>query len=316
MQRIIPYYRPSYGRNRLWYWLGGGVLLAIAVLSATHIQWHQLSSEVSVQYAQWECTRFGRPSNWVALDEDAQRGAQLAKVPGYIWKTVYNQDTASRVGWWSFQYQPFMQLTGIAPSGSFVASHDLYQDSPGSSSFPLNNIVFLHGRQSAAGHVRLVAVNYFAGSGSFESLIFQLAPWGGHPTRVYPSSVEHRGDAHILDKSLADFTASPQSDLTRIYEGQPDEADQSHFTIEYKIGEKAGLIDGWLGDDEVVVLKPRYGPCTYPSEFYFRPGETVVAHTMRLLATKSEWDPDGKWTPSGARRVRKNLVGPPSVPGD
>jgi len=43
------------------------------------------------------------------------------------------------VGWWSFQYQPFMQLTGIAPSGSFVASHDLYQDSPGSSSFPLRS---------------------------------------------------------------------------------------------------------------------------------------------------------------------------------
>ena len=39
--------------------------------------------------------------------------------------------------------------------------------------------------------------------------------------------------------------------------GQPDPADASHFTIGYEINRKPYLVDGWLRDDDTIVLTER-----------------------------------------------------------
>ena len=57
---------------------------------------------------------------------------------------------------------------------------------------------------------------------------------------------------------IAGFTFKVDSDKTlRIYAGQPDATDASHFTIAYQAGEKKGIIDGWLKEDDTVELKLR-----------------------------------------------------------
>jgi hypothetical protein len=43
----------------------------------------------------------------------------------------------------------------------------------------------------------------------------------------------------------------------RLFAGQPDANDASHFTIEYMLGDQRGVIDGWLKDDGSVLLEPR-----------------------------------------------------------
>lgn len=43
----------------------------------------------------------------------------------------------------------------------------------------------------------------------------------------------------------------------RFFAGQPDAADESHFTIGYEIGGRLGVIDGWLMNDGSVNLKVR-----------------------------------------------------------
>jgi hypothetical protein len=46
----------------------------------------------------------------------------------------------------------------------------------------------------------------------------------------------------------------------RLFAGQPDPADDSHFTIKYEIDHVPGTIDGWLQPDDTVKLQIRDGP--------------------------------------------------------
>jgi hypothetical protein len=50
------------------------------------------------------------------------------------------------------------------------------------------------------------------------------------------------------------------SDLDKLFAGQPDAADQSHFTIAYESRGRKGTIDGWLANDDSIKLEVRDGP--------------------------------------------------------
>jgi hypothetical protein len=41
---------------------------------------------------------------------------------------------------------------------------------------------------------------------------------------------------------------SPNPPLLHLFAGQPDPADESHFTIDYEVDGDRGTIDGWLRD--------------------------------------------------------------------
>jgi hypothetical protein len=46
----------------------------------------------------------------------------------------------------------------------------------------------------------------------------------------------------------------------RIYAGQPDVRDPSHFTVPYSVDDKGGTIEGWLRDDGTLDVRVRDGP--------------------------------------------------------
>jgi hypothetical protein len=55
----------------------------------------------------------------------------------------------------------------------------------------------------------------------------------------------------------------------RIFAGQADPADESHFTLTYEVDGHRGLIDGWLDPYDKVRMQVRDGPAV---------GAPVVAH--------------------------------------
>ena len=58
----------------------------------------------------------------------------------------------------------------------------------------------------------------------------------------------------------------PSPDPTLIlHRPQTDAADHSHFIIAFEAGKEHGTIDGWLKDDETVVLEPRVEAATIPA---------------------------------------------------
>jgi hypothetical protein len=50
---------------------------------------------------------------------------------------------------------------------------------------------------------------------------------------------------------------APTEGPVRLLAGQAHPNDPSHFTIDYSVGQHAGVIDGWLKDDGRVLLEPR-----------------------------------------------------------
>jgi hypothetical protein len=117
----------------------------------------------------------------------------------------------------------------------------------GGSAVPSEGTVFLHERTSANGKRRLVAIN-----------VYDFGCFGqrGMVTRVFvPASLFARGRevASSAGGRLVDF-----DDV--LYSGTPDPYDASHFVINYVAGEKTRVIDGWLTNDDRVLLEERQPP--------------------------------------------------------
>ena len=128
----------------------------------------------------------------------------------------------------------------------------------------LGATAFLHERRTPLGARRLVAVEVvpdFSTSGR---------PWAFHefldfsvsvvrPGTLASSPTELPNSTSIVDLgAFSDFSKSG-IDL-KIYAGQIDPEDASHFTINYWFQGNTGTIDGWLLDDDIVKLERRRSP--------------------------------------------------------
>lgn len=84
----------------------------------------------------------------------------------------------------------------------------------------------------------------------------------------------------------------------RLYAGQVDPRDKSHFTIDYVFGTRRGILDGWLLDDERLRFEPRDGTLT---------GDSVRDYSRRAMINNMAyaWDPDGTSTDVVSGSVRE-----------
>ncbi len=107
---------------------------------------------------------------------------------------------------------------------------------------------FLHELRTPSGQRRLVGVDLIILSRS--QLVFQ-------PRKFVPGVSILRPPHQVrgLQKDMGLDTA-PKG-LLSVYAGQLDPSDPSHFTIEYRTDAHTGIIDGWLKDDDTVILEPR-----------------------------------------------------------
>jgi hypothetical protein len=105
--------------------------------------------------------------------------------------------------------------------------------------------VFLHERRSPGGRRRLVAVNVhdFGCFGGRGMVAHVFAP-GSLFSRA--TEISFTGGVHPVE-----FAAV-------IYVGLPDPQDTSHFVIRYDLGKQSRVIDGWLTDDDRVLLEERH----------------------------------------------------------
>jgi hypothetical protein len=122
---------------------------------------------------------------------------------------------------------------------------------------PWVGVVFLHERRSADGPSRVVEVEIqksteFTNNG--QMLFFRCNVRGRNYGRSFPC-----GDIWIIH--------DPNYQLgnpIRLFAGQPDPADSSHFTIKYESSRTSGIIDGWLDSNDSVHLADRPKPATLP----------------------------------------------------
>lgn len=116
---------------------------------------------------------------------------------------------------------------------------------------------FLHSRISPGGSTRLIAVDYLVMAASKRNEIFFVAR-GFKPGSLFRSPVE-----------IAIGFEQSRLPATRVLAGLVDASDSSHFTIDVEYVDAAGIatitvVDGWLRNDESILLEPRTTPATQP----------------------------------------------------
>lgn len=120
--------------------------------------------------------------------------------------------------------------------------------------------LFLHGRKNSLGRVRLVRVT---GLGTFKTRYIDGSP----PVKTFMVSADVYQPGALfsdplelqeLGPHLASFDFQSADQPLRVFAGQSQLNDPSHFSIACEIGGKRFVIDGWLLDDDTVKLAMRH----------------------------------------------------------
>jgi hypothetical protein len=211
---------------RRWFWL----MLLVIVVGAGWFWQDTISRHVAAWYWMRQCLAYSPPPGKVVWEEDPVEAKKLlsGKPREYL---VWGQGAYARTRCWDMlmeQYRPHFD------SG-------------------LGSVLFLHqraGRGPGGGQKRLVRV----WSSDFEPGGLHLMADDWSTSSIF-SMPEYVGQYH----------AGPAGPVTikvaRIYAGQADPKDNSHFAFEYEtpIGGH-GKVDGWLEADDSITLV--VGPVT------------------------------------------------------
>lgn len=236
-------------------------LLALVVLAAVACsaaaRWGRPAwRHAQVLYWQRQCMEYAPPPGTVVIETRAAEAERLlASGRGYV--ATRNDDPDA---WYGRSVRPFCVATLEAPPG-------LIRLDPG---FRGMGTAFLHRRRSPAAHVRLVVVTCSTRGGGTNGAYYSSiyagsaavpAGWIGGELRWTRTTLVSLGDVDpFFDVSTDPPTARPTFVL---YAGQPDPADESHFTIAFQFHGsydrdwRPGTIDGWLRDDDSVRLAVR-----------------------------------------------------------
>ena len=224
--------------------------------------------------AQWLAS--ARAASLVVWDEDATSAAKLLAGSGY---------GAIDAGGEPAFLRPYLSTGARARLPALIPD---WLDSMLRSSGQ-RVVVFVHGRRVGGGPERLVAVVVggslqVAGgvrqpSESFAFQVYKLDSFAAQSFAINaegaatydlpatdlsigddPSGVEMTGNwTASKDHSQPGTLSYKPTERLRVFAGQADPNDESHFTIAYELDGVAGTIDGWLRADGSVILEPRAG---------------------------------------------------------
>jgi hypothetical protein len=248
-------YAPASPKRRKW--LRRGIVLAI-ILACTGAAWRWGPAawrQGRIRYWQHECIAYTAGPDVVAYEDDPVAAAKLlASKKDYVAETVYYfrhvNEAPDRITCAVLQpecIQHFETMTGLGPLFNGV---DWNRSRLA--------VAFLHELSTPTGHRYLVSIRidprqspYEVPSLSFTTTTIPLAPTNG--------PIRGQSGGTVLGQQ-----ASRDRRPIRVYMGQPDPDDRSHFTIRYQLGDLEGVLDGYLRDnqgvDKLVTIEPRKKP--------------------------------------------------------
>lgn len=233
-------YAPTPPQWRKWIrraaWTG---LLLIAGF-ATWLWGPRAWQKAKILYWQRQCMNYIAPVDQIVYEENPETVLLLEADPNY------------RIGRWSDATN-----SSITPAIRYA-----YRDASvlknllvlTTSYSRLDPVVFLHERRTPSGKPRLIYIEHRPSSLQLVEGIrvdASLFIPASATTQLIP--VDHDGNGWGGWQARAPLRV-------RIFAGQPDPGNPSHFTIRYQMWGQEDVIDGWLGDDDRVTLKPRKLP--------------------------------------------------------
>ena len=275
---------PAWNRRRVQRWLVRGAL----VLLAGALAWWgwRLWPQVQLLCWQYQCMTYEAPPDQVVYDENLDTAATLRKDANHY--TSWNSGAPDSPQLFACRELPeWRRLEGrlydlLRPTLS--PEIFLFRDDP-------DAFIFMHGRTTKKGRERLVVLSY----GSWEAYPvergFQYRPPWFHLSMVKSGGL--RRDPELNTDFPGGWLPGLSDQHVRMFAGQPDLNDASHFTIHYEINGESGTIDGWLEDREdngrvgyaSVRLDIRDGPALLDQEL--RPDFHIVCRAPATLPARA-----------------------------
>jgi hypothetical protein len=250
----------SAGLTRRGQWRRWRRVAVICLLFAVGIGLAQYGGEVLKHFAylRWQsaCSTWSLPEGTVAFTTVPEDVDRLVNRLSYRIVPV-EQLPAERPRVMVGLYQPLGHMHGLA---------DRYEHRN-------DSILFLHLRRSLNGVPRIVSVQMSCNAANgTAALNFWINPPKSLPMMAW-WEIAHRPVAQNSFQLISPPRFHSQSIArdtvvdVRVYAGQPDPLDDSHFTIEFDLIDRLvagrnvrGVIDGWLSDKGAVELKLRSNP--------------------------------------------------------
>lgn len=227
----LPYQSPPPAvRRRPGWWALATLLLAAGVAVLAGVAFGPRAwRDARAAYWKRQCGRYAAAADYVVYDEDPARGAALLQAGGTPLR--YNRARAAA----GPPDPPASRPPDCWRTMATINNAGIGADAP---------VVFLHDRASPDGERWLLAV-------SFEG-------WRGPRYWQFTSGVYGRDGTTMWQGGVA-IHKRPAGSL-RMFAGQPDPADASHFTIGYELNGQPGTVDGWVVNGGRVNLRVRDGP--------------------------------------------------------
>jgi hypothetical protein len=131
-------------------------------------------------------------------------------------------------------------------------------------------VIFMHQRTTSAGRTRLVVLFLMPATQDLRSPYCVVArDWVAEPATWRPGSVARFRESSSFSLRLT------EQDRLRVFMGQPDATDPSHFTIDYELNGERGTIDGWLRDGDAFAEPVGAAPRDTNVELHARTGPAV-----------------------------------------
>jgi len=215
-----------------------GMGLAVFLVACAITGYDVVSEKVRVRREHQACATYVAPVDQVVMTEDpAEAAVLLQSGKGY--------DKVAFSGPNYLYYQDERRAQLRAP--------ELNRALPGWWS---RCAAFLHARTASDGKQHIVIVSLSAHQARKEDAhrVMELQPFGmepqswPNPQQVYSEFTGGKLTFHLAGDHVL-----------RVFAGQPDPADPSHFTIRYHLNGREAFIDGWLDPGQKVRLVDRAG---------------------------------------------------------
>lgn len=219
-------------RRRRRRWPRWAAAICLVLLAAGAVRWGRVAwNALRYEYRWHAVMTLSPPPEKIIYEEDPVGAAALLHTRGYV---VMPNVLFDR-GW--YPHPP----PGWQAPACFMPEEFAAVDRPMRAA-----AAFVHGRTTLKGQTSLVVVDCAAMSFGPKGHVAGLLGWTIERESSPGRTVRHVGDSSGVSTVLL-CLRSPSQHL-RVFAGQPDPADPSHFTICYETAGARGIIDGWLRD--------------------------------------------------------------------
>ena len=202
-----------------------GLLVLTALVPVTLKYARSAAERLNLRRLYTACVATSVPPDTLVYDEDPARQKALLALSDYHEVGGHHDSIVYRT---------------IPPWEQFIAANH--------GRISTNGTIFLGERTTPSGQKRLVGVDITGWSRGGPLILFTYA-------RTFtPVTFAH---LPALTSSTPSLNLSRTEGILRFYAGQADQTDRSHFTIRYTLDDQENIIDGWLKDDNTVLLEPR-----------------------------------------------------------